>query len=91
MRHPTNVANKIAEIVPGKYKSVFKKLSNDFSYKAPEQWPFCFFELSKECNRLLNPDNHFDENWKLEMISILTNKTKEVLLYEAEKDKISAA
>ena len=81
MRHPVEVTRRIASIVPNEHRPLFEWLVNDFSYKAPEQHGGCFARLSQECNFLL-AEGQLEHNWQLEMISILTTKSKETLLAE---------
>jgi len=81
MRHPITVTQRIASIVPDEYQPLFEWLVNDFSYKAPEQRGWCFARLSQACNSLL-VEGQLEHDWQLEMISILTTKSKEELLAE---------
>jgi len=84
MRHPAKVAQQIASIVPSEHQSLFEHLAYSFSYKAPEQHHECWSELGVLCNSLL-ADNAFEYDWQLEMISILTTKSKEELLARQEE------
>ena len=80
-RNPIAVARQIANVVPDEHQSIFEWLINDFSYKAPEQIGACFRRLAGVCNDLL-AEGQFEHDWQLEMISILTTKSKEKLLAE---------
>lgn len=84
MRHPAEVARQIASIVPSEHQSLFEHLAYSFSYKAPEQHHECWGSLGILCNSLLT-DNTFEHDWQLEMISILTTKSKEELLAHQEE------
>lgn len=95
-RNPIEVTQQILNVVleespfGGQQKELEKelnKLINDFSYKAPEMDGECFFKLSEFCNlKIANYKNWIVESWRLKIISILTNKTKDEIL-EIEKNR----
>ena len=79
MRNPIEVTLRIANVVPDEFKARFAHLARDFSYKAPEQCAECFAKLGIMCNGLLD-DCTFEHDWQVEMISVLTIRSKEELL-----------
>ncbi len=80
-RNPIAVATQIANVVPTRDRAHFERLATSFSYKAPEQVAHCFRELSNACQVLLF-QGQLEHDWQLEMISILTTKSKEELFAE---------
>lgn len=80
-RNPIAVTIQMAKVVPSKHRPLFESLASDFSYKAPEQIGECFEKLAYVCNNLL-VEGQLEHDWQVEMISILTMKSKEELLEE---------
>lgn len=86
MRNPNSVLQEILNIIPKTETEIIKKFNhlkyNDFPYKPPEQFNECFVKLSLLCNRIIEKDNNWFNTWKLDMISILTKKSKNTLKME---------
>jgi hypothetical protein len=85
-RSPVEVALQIRDVVPEAHKARFESLANTFSYKAIEQMHGCWARPGNVCNSLLGPGGVLAQDWQVEMISILTMKSKEEVLADAVQE-----
>ena len=78
-RTPLEVARKISEIVPDKLKLTMEWYINDFSIKPPELDRSCWKILSKQVQEFYNSACNKKEKWVIDMLSILTNQSSEIV------------